>query len=41
MSTDFWIDCVMWPIVIGANILAYYYDLYYHDEHHQLKNTED
>ena len=35
--SDKLIEYVMWPIVIGANIAAYYYDLYYNNEHHKQK----
>lgn len=40
MSGDFWIECVMWPVVIGANILAYYFD-YYNHQKTQDDNGED
>ena len=39
--TDNLIEFVMWPIIIGANVLAYYYDLYYNDEHHQLEEGDE
>lgn len=41
MNGDFLIECIMWPIIIGANIAAYYYDLVYHNKHHEPKGDEE
>lgn len=35
------IEYVMWPVVIIANVAAYYYDLYYNNEHHELKEGKE
>lgn len=41
MSGDFLIEFILWPIIIGANIWAYYYDLIYHNEHHKQKDGDE